>query len=339
MDEFHSLRQAGVIDDPAPEVFERAQQILREYIASSAEPEVLRPSRSRHRLTVLSGAGIAIAAAAVVVALLPAGGGHHSPEVGPSAFGPGHTADALVSQREIRLISSESSTAMATSGTARVFETERLSSSLLSVDSTNVRFSGENLDFASTSTFSLPGTTNPAAPETSDERLVDGQVYLYIVGQDGQMGWQHDTGPNAEAGLKFPDPRTLMEAISPATGWRTVGHAAVDGVRLTELSATDPERIGNLGIPDFNGSVGSFNVWVDANDVVRQLNLTSVPVQAVCTPVHGVIHAGSEGCVMPLPGQRVTGYNVYSVKIQFANLGEPESVMAPLGAVHLNGAG
>jgi hypothetical protein len=339
MDEFHSLRQAGVIDDPAPEVFERAQQILREYIASNVAPVVLQSSHRRRRLTVLSGAGIAVAVAAAVAALLPVGDGNHLPAVGPSASRPSHTAQALVSNREIRLISSESSTAMATSGTARVVETEKLGSSLLSTDSSNVTFSGENLDFSSTSTFYLPVTTNPTAPETSDDRLVDGQVYLYIVGEDGQISWQHDTAPDAQAGLTFPDPRTLMQAISPSTGWKTVGHESVDGIKLTELSATDPVEIGNLGIPNFNGSVGSFDVWVDPNYVVRQMSLTSVPVNAACMPVHGVIHTGPGDCVMPQSGQWITGSNVYSVNIQFANLGEPESVKAPVGAVDVDGVG
>lgn len=339
MDGFHSLRQVGIIDDPAPEVFERAQQILREHIALNAAPVVLRSSRRRRRPMVLIGAGITVAAAAAVVALLPVSGGNRPPAVGASASRPVPVAQPLVSKRDIRLISSVSTTAMASSGTAHVVETETLGSSRLSVDSTNVTFSGENLDFSSTSTILLPGTTNPTAPETFDDRLVNGQVYFYIVGQDGHMGWQHDTAPDAEAGLTFPDPRTLMQVISPSTDWKTVGHQSVDGVTLTELNATEPNQIGDLGIPDFNGGVGSFEVWVDTNDVVRQMSLTSVPVNAACTPVQGVIHSGLDGCVMSTPGQAIAGSKIYSVNIQFANLGEPESVTAPVGAVDVDGLG
>jgi hypothetical protein len=97
-----------------------------------------------------------------------------------------------------------------------------------------------------------------------------------------------------------------------------------------------------LGVPGTAQGITSFDVWVDSHDVVHQMTMTSAPTGEVCYDVAG----GHAACAMP--GGQLTGPSgaapsvgsvVFTVKIEFAHLGQPESVTAPTGAVDVDGLG
>jgi hypothetical protein len=254
----------------------------------------------------------------------------------------------------VRLISSQSAAAMADSGTAVETTTNTTGSTTQGAPTTiDVTFSGQDVNYL----FASNG--NGAAGV--ENRVVDGQLYLYIEGPDLQMHWYHDTAPDAAASLTFPDPRTLLQAVSPSAGLQDVGQESVGGVELTHLRATNPGPIGQLGIPDISPTVTSFDIWVDSADVVRQMDVSSSPsgVSFVCA-VSGRAHnsSGESSSVTIPPTDRVstlpdgkkvppgvacaTARSLHlgsTFDVRFADLGDPESVVAPSGAVDQPGLG
>jgi hypothetical protein len=273
-----------------------------------------------------------------------------------------HKAPVRLPASTVQLISSTSSTAMASSGTAEVTETDTIGSAVESVDTTNVTFSGQDLDFAMSETSYPPGGQSGGGggathTTTNDDRLVDGQVYLYIVGPDLQKHWYHDTGSDALESMTFPDPRTLMHAISPVAELEVVGQSEVDGVELTHLRAANPSAVGGVGLGEYgSGSVTSFNVWVDSENVVHQIAISSSVKSQMCvyiapkggqlkkpTPTPAALGDGklTFGSSRSLPpgvhcGLKSMGSDA---NIQFANLGKPETVTVPVGAVDVDGLG
>jgi hypothetical protein len=357
MDEYRSLRQAGTITDPPPEVFARAQQILLDYIALDTTPVVLRAT-GRRRLMVVSGFVATAAAVAAVAVLLPGGGGLTSQKVrhaGGVSRPPVH-----LSAQTVALISSRSAAAVADSGTAVETTTNSVNGSAQGTPETiDVTFSGENVNYLIAS--------NGNGAEGVENRVVNGQFYLYVKGQDLQMHWYHDTSSNAAASESFPDPRTLLQAVSPSTGLENLGQQSVDGTELTHLRATTPGSIGRLGIPDLTDTVTSFDVWVDTDNVVRRMIVSSSPSSAGGTgavfmceaaPSASGPSSGSSPPVKIVPSERIstlpngkpvpagtvcgttqTMQMSSTLEIQFANLGAPESVTVPPGAVDQQGLG
>jgi hypothetical protein len=355
MDQYQSLQRAGTITEPSPEVFARAQQILLDYMAAEGMPVV---PRSHRRLLAVS---VIVAVAAAVVAgavLLPT-------DRGTRPHKPGQVsrlvrAPVQLNAQTVALISAQSAAAVADSGTA--VETTSNSTGVgppSTPQTIAVTFSGQDVNYLITS--------NGNGAEGVQNRVVDGQLYLYIKGPDLQMHWYHDTAANAAASDSYPDPRTLLQAISPSAGLEDLGMQSVDGLELTHLRATDPASIESLHIPDVADTVTAFDVWVDAHNVVRQIRVTSSsagnvsgPGTLLCEKVPSA--AGSTSLIdgaTPIPpseristlpdGQAVPAGTICgdvqntqlrtTLNIQFVNLGVPESVTAPLGAIDQEGLG
>lgn len=354
MDEYQSLRQAGTILDPPPEIFARAQQILLDYVAAQETPAV---SRSSRHLFVVAGIVATAAAVTAVAVLLPGGSGPRSDKVGHS--GRASRSPVHLSAQTVALISSRSA-AVADSGTAVETTTNSTNATTQGPPQTvDVTFSGQNVNYL------IASDGNGA--QGVQNRLVDGQFYLYIKGQDLQMQWYHDTSPSAAASESFPDPRTFLQAISPSAGLENMGRQSVDGMELTHLRATEPAAIGNLDIPDVASTVTSFDVWVDSDNVVRQMKVTSSSAGRITGPgafmceeapsaagstsnVNGAVTIQPSERISTLPnGQQVPAGTICgnvqttqlstTLNIQFDNLGVPESVTAPLGAIDQEGLG
>jgi hypothetical protein len=108
--------------------------------------------------------------------------------------------------------------------------------------------------------------------------------------------------------------------------------------------------------------VTSFDIWVDSADVVRQMDVSSSPsgISFVCTASPGADDSSSGGSptVTIPPSDRIstlpdgkpvppgvacaTARSLHlasTFDVQFANLGDPESVVAPSGAVDQEGLG
>lgn len=355
MDEYQRLRQAGTVPEPPSDVLVRAEQILREYMAAQDMSEV---RHSRRRVLMVSGI---VATAAAVVALgvfLSVGTGPQTPTIGrvnKTSGSPMH-----LKAQTVALISSQSSAAVADSGTAVETTSNLVSGTAPSAPQTiDVTFSGSNVNYLIAS--------NGDGAEGVQNRVVDGQFYLYIKGPDLKMHWYHDTAANAVASESFPDPRTLLEAVSPSAQLENLGTESVDGMQLTHLRATDPSAINNMHIADVGSTVTEFDAWVDSDNVVRQMEITSsagsAPGNILCESARVAAGPTSNDPravpippaerVSTLPGGKavpsgtVCGYvpsNQASqlsttLHIQFDDLGSPESVTAPSGAINQEGLG
>jgi len=308
---------------------------------------------------VVVGAAALIAAAAAVlaiVALVSLGWRHRLLHCAAGrAPVAGRHAPSVLTARMVRLISSQSAAAMADSGTAVETTTNSIGSATQGPPATiDVTFSGQNVNYLVVGNGKRGGW--------GENRVVDGQFYLYIKGPDLQMHWYHDTSPNAAATMSFPDPRTLLQAVSPSAGLEDLGQEMVGGMELTHLRATTPGSIGRLRIPDVGSTVTSFDVWVDSANVVRQMAVSSSAGGAafvcVAAPSASGPSSGSSPTVTIPPTDRITtlpngkpiplGTVCGSLKtldagttldVRFADLGDPETVAAPSGAVDQEGLG
>jgi len=317
---------------------------------TTVSPTMPRPIRRRRRVAFATTALAATTAVLAVLALVLSNGGTGRPTVRSSVSGSRHHAPSAMTARMIRLISSQS-VSMTDSGTAVETETSSAGSPVQEPPSTtDVTFSGQNVNYLVTS--------NGNGAEGVEDRVVDGEVYLYVKGPDLQMRWYHDTAANAATSLSFPDPRTLLRAVSPSAGLENLGHESVGGVELTHLRASTPGSIGELGIPDVSDTVTSFEVWVDSDNVVRQMTISSSEGIGVTCPI-GPHSPGISRTSLGPPntinlnaetpnGTRVstrggvvcsTTTQGSTLEVQFANLGAPETVPAPTNAVNQEGLG
>jgi hypothetical protein len=325
MDAFHSLREAGTVDDPAPEVFERAEQILLEYIASVGSPTT--PAGSGHRrLKLLSGwsqpyrwlsaAAVFVVAGGVALAVInPWGSSSGLGGSGPSA--------QVLSPNSVRLMV-DATVAALNSGAAQMNITQSAGGSPVNQFSVDVTFSGENLDEAVTFTSYPPSQSNgpPSNPSTStsDLRFVDGSAYRQLAGQ-----WYVETGPNASTFLTFPNPRSFVSHISPSADLVSLGQVDVGGEELTHLQARNPVVLGNLGIDGTaDGTDTAFDVWVDSKGVVQRMTMTDTYRTGVCV---------SETTPATVPMHCTYTDDTGTIDIKFSNVGSPETVVAPVGAI------
>jgi hypothetical protein len=358
MDVVQLLEEIGAVPAADDAIIEAAVDLV---LAAAAEETRFSPSsptteRRRHRRVVLAGAALTGTAAAVLaVVAVVAPGGHPSSPTPPSATGGHglHHGPRILTVSMVRLISSRSATATADSGTAVETTTTTVGSSTQGPPSTiDVTFSGQNVNYV------VVGDGEGAAGV--ENRVVDGQLYLYIKGPDLQMHWYHDTSPNAGASVSFPDPRTLLQAVSPSAGLEIVGRERVGGVELTHLRATTPDAIGALAVPDVDKTVTSFDVWVDSSNVVRQMAVTSSwGGRILCVSAPSDPPSGSPAGVTIPPTDRVStlpdgkavppgtacreaktlGTGSTTLDVSFVDLGVPETVVAPNGAIDQHGLG
>ena len=264
MESWDALVRAGEVPEPDEAVVDASVAVLLAEARSALEGHdnatARRPQRPR---TLAIGSAAALVVACIVVASLLIA--NH-----PSSDRPSKSAHAerpiLLPARAIRLISA-STAAVADSGTA--VESTTSSGGIVSLPPTtlDVTFSGQDVNY-------LVASTGQGA-EGVQNRIVDGQLYLYIKGPDLQMHWYHDTTPGAATSLGFPDPRTLISAVGPSLRFEEVSHLHLDGAPVTHLRATTPGALSASGIHGLNGTVTSFEAWVAADNVVRQITVTS----------------------------------------------------------------
>jgi hypothetical protein len=323
MDAFDSLREAGTVEDPAPEVFEQAEQILLEYIASMGRPTTLSES-SHRRLRLLSGwsqqhrwlsaAAVIVVAGAVALAVI-------NPWGSSSGLGGSGPRAQVLSPNSVRLMVDATAAALS-SGTAHMNITQSAGGSPVNQFSVDVTFSGTNLDEVVTFTSYPPSNAPPSGPltSTSDLRFVDGSAYRQLDGQ-----WYAETGPNASTFLTFPNPRSFVSHISPAADLVSLGQVNIGGEELTHLQARNPAVLGNLGVDGTaDGTDTAFDAWVDSKGVVQRMTMTDTYRSGVCT---------SETTPATTPLHCTYTDETGTIVIAFANVGAPESVIAPAGAI------
>jgi hypothetical protein len=325
MDAFQSLREAGTVDDPAPQVFERAEQILLDYIASVGSPTT--PGEvGRRRLRVLSewsppyrwlsAAAVFVVAGGVALAVI-------NPWGSSSGFGGAGPGAQVLSLSSVRLMV-DATVAALNSGTAHMNITQSAGGSPVNRFSVDATFSGDDLDEAVTWSSYPPSKSNgpPSSPSTSssDLRFVNGKAYRQLDGK-----WYVETGPNASTFLTFPNPRSFVSHISPSADLVSLGQVNIGGDELTHLQARNPAVLGNLGIDGTaNGTDTGFDAWVDSKGVVQRMTMTDTYRSGVCT---------SETTPATVPMHCTYTDDIGTIEIAFSNVGAPETVTAPADAI------
>ena len=335
---------------------------------AGAGPEPAPPRRAWRppRAAVLAGTGLTAAAAAVAVAVLAAGAGGTGTAPGGRTRGPVLLTAAMVHQ-----VASASRSALARSGRATVSATST-QNGVPGDNSTDViTFSGKNWNDVifqwSPSSGDRPGHT-----PTAINRIINGQLYLYIAGRTRRLQWYRDTNPTDHPSVRIPDPRTVLRVLEPSARFEVVGYQVIGGVRVKELRATDPSHLsGLLRLGDFApGHVTSLEVWVDGHSVVHRLSLTSeqinkwwsisaenvrrgrhgvliftVPNKAMAAKFRGklyrahgapriIIRVAPSGSGAPHREAQVT-----RLTVTFSGIGQPQRITAPVHAIPVYGQG
>jgi len=187
-----------------------------------------------------------------------------------------------------------------------------------------VTYSGSNIDEAITTTSYGPsdaqGLVGSPDTSTSDVREVDGNAYRMVGGQ-----WYVESGAEAASFLTFPDPRTFVSQINPSADLVEIGTTVVNGVVLTEYRAQNPVAVGNFGVAGLGtGPNVSFNLWLDAQTVVQRMTANSTSRSGAC---------GFETSPVTAPMHCQLSNGTYGVDISFHDVGQPQSVIAPSGAI------
>src|SRR6516165_99037 len=241
---------------------------------AGAGPEPAPPRRAWRppRAAVLAGTGLTAAAAAVAVAVLAATAGGTGTAPGSRTRGPELLTAAMVHQ-----VASASLSALARSGRATVSYTST-QNGVPGDNSTDViTFSGKNWNDVIFQSSPSSGD-RPGHIPTAINRIVNGQLYLYIAGWTSRLRWYHDTNPTDHPSVGIPDPRTVLRVLEPSARFEVVGYQVIGGVRVKELRATDLSHLSGLPrLGDFTPGrhVTFLEVWVDGHGVVRRLSLTS----------------------------------------------------------------
>lgn len=352
MDAFQLLEEARdvVLADEAT-IDAAVDLVLTAAFADTGPSRVGSVPKHRRRRLVVGGTVLAVIAAGALVADLVAPFGSGRGGAVPSPRGPqrsttvpirtggGRDSSAVLAASTVRRIAA-ASTAVANSGTAVVTETTSTGTPpVTQTMTTDVTFSGTNVNYTI--------ATDSAGAQGVENRYVGGQLYLYVKGPDLQMHWYHTLDPGTGTGHTFFDPRTLFHALSSQASFKVVGQQAVDGQELTHLQATTPGSVASLGIPNTTGAMTSLDVWIDQSDVVHRMtvvygddthtcSVTSPPrtpndSSTGTTVINGggrpriVAPEGSLDCPT-VPGSR-------TVTVAFADLGAPEPVTVPAGAI------
>ncbi|HET7019008.1 MAG TPA: hypothetical protein VFI65_34135 [Streptosporangiaceae bacterium] len=261
---------------------DRLRSRLRNELAA-VEPraDLVDDLRRRHaRRTVatrISLAAVPAVAAAAAVTMVVSGGGS---VVVPAASPPAKSV--VLTAAMVKRVASESRHALATSGRATISYRTTDNGVLNGTGIDRITFDGKNWNDSFSQTAPASGG-QPAHTQGAINRVVNGQLYLYIAGPDNKVRWYHDTNPSGHPDVQFSDPRTLFGLLSPSAGFKVVGHDVARGVRLTELRATTPVRTRALStLPDVDpgAQVTSLVIWVDGHQVVRQMSIRTQHVSS-----------------------------------------------------------
>jgi hypothetical protein len=245
-------------------------QLRRELAAVEPGPGLLAGlNRRRARRTLatrISLVAAPAAAAAVAAALIV-------PGIGGAA--PGTPRPAVLTAATVKQVASQSRRAMARSGKATISYRESYDGTFTGAGSDRITYAGHNWNDVISQSFPARGG-EPASTQTAINRIVNGQLYLHIIGPDNHVRWYHDTNPDGHPSVSIPDPRTLLGLLNPTAKFQVTGHRQVGGTRLTGLRATATPGLRPLGwLPgaEPGARVMSLMVWVDAHHVVHQMSL------------------------------------------------------------------
>ena len=331
------------------------------------EPAQPRPARRVPRAAVVAGTGLTAAAAAVAVAVLAVSPGG----TGTTQRGRAHSP-VLLTAAMVHQVASASRSALARSGRATISYTSTQNGKAGTSSTDVITFSGKNWNDVIFETSPGAGGRPGHAP-TAINRIVHGQLYLYIAGRTRRLQWYHDTNPSDHPRVRIPDPRKMLRVLEPSARFEVVGYQIIGGVRVKELRATDLSHLPGLGmLGDFapGPHVTSLEVWVDRHGVVRRLGLTSVttyqvwsaraynmrhrphgplivtvPNKAMAAKLKGKLHRapGAPRTVIrvapPGSGASHREVQVSRLTVTFSAIGQPQRITAPAHAIPVYGQG
>jgi hypothetical protein len=363
--------------DPGPDPRWQAAEIARLAAAGTAATSAAgagpgkaepRPARRLPRATVLAGAGLTATAAAVAVAVLVASAGGTGTAPGGRTRGPVLLTAAMVHQ-----VASASRSALARSGRATVSSTSTVNGVPGDTSTDVITFSGKNWNDVISQT--SPGAGGrPGHTQTAINRIVHGQLYLYIAARTRRLQWYHDTNPSGHPSVSIPDPRTVLRALEPSARFEVVGSQVIGGVRVTELRATDLSHLPGQGrlVGTFaaGGHVTSLEVWVDGHGIVHRLSLTSEQIHNVYPlGAYNVRHRPHGPLIFTVPNKAMAAklkarlyrahgapriviriappgsgaphreVQVSRLTVTFSAIGQPQRITAPAHAIPVYGRG
>ena len=334
---------------------------------AGAGPVTARPARRMPRAAVLTGTGLTATVAAVAVVVLAVGAGGTGTAPGGRTRGP-----VLLTAAMVRQVASASRSALALSGRATISYTSSQNGAPQDSGTDIITFSGRNWNDVISQT--SPGAGGRRGhTQTAINRIVNGQLYLYIAGRTRRLQWYHDTNPSGHPIVRIPDPRTVLRVLEPSARFEVVRYQVISGVRVKKLRATDPSHLPGLGrLGDFapGPHVMSLEVWVDARGVVHRLSLTSeqiskvypisaenirhrphgpliftVPNKAMAAKIRAKLYRAPGGrrivvrVAPPGAGAPHREVQVTVLTVTFSGIGRPQRITAPAHAVDQYGQG
>jgi hypothetical protein len=269
-DQIHMLMERGIQRVSADDIAGRASA------GQSPFPAKRAWLSSRSRQATAIAAGVAAVACASAVAATQLGGPASPVKAGLARKAPVALTAAMLSH-----VASASRPALAHAGRAVVYSRETQDGVLQQTGTDDISFTGRNWNDSFT-VVTPASAGQPASSESAINRVVNGRAYDYFVAADG-LAWYHDTGPDAVSNLAIPDPRKLLSELAPAARFVAVGKSMLDGVAVTQLKATAVRGLPALNSPNIwpAGSVTALSVWVDGSGVVRQVTVTGTQTARV----------------------------------------------------------
>lgn len=281
-----------------------------------------------------AGAGLAVAAGAVAVGM--------SGTAGPAP------SSAVLTATLVRQAASVSRSEFAVSGQATIgYRTYGLTPGR---GTDQITFSGKNWDFRS-SWVAPAAAGHPGTAHHVINRVAGGRAYYDIPARNGRLTWYEDTSPGAAYRLHIPDPRSLLNLLTPAAGFRHAGDQTIAGVRLARLYATHPGGLGSLStLPEAQPGehVTALQVWVDRRGVVHRMDVTLRGATRVWHLTHRGIGAMARKHHPLTPydlrqlarhGEAVaaTQPEVTMLSVTFSRIGQPQHISAPPHPIRVRG--
>jgi hypothetical protein len=146
------------------------------------------------------------------------------------------------------------------------------------------------------------------------DRVVNGQIYDYGELAPGDAPhWYHSVSETQNVREAVPDPRDLLKALAPGARFVSAGWQVLDGTRVQKLRATRlsglPGKLLSLENADPSQKLTALTVWADASGVIRQVR----------TAFQGLL----DGAV-----------DYTTVKVDFVDIGKPETIIAPASYIN-----
>jgi hypothetical protein len=303
------------------------------------------PTRTWRNPALVAASVVVLAGGGLAVGIATSGPSTHHLRTNAAASRP-TLPRVILTAAQVQTIATSSTAAAQSSGTAQVSETDSQDGAPPSDLAVSVTFDGANIDEKI--------TDSPAGSPTftTDDRLVNGEFYIYTPGPTDVPEWMHDTNSADDvASMQFPDPRSLYGALSPSARFEVVGTTTSGGTTLTRLKALLPGAIPSSALGSLSeGTLTTFTMSINQNNVVQDMAFGSDRSMKVCQ-----INVGPGGLTKQEPGQysnisRADGspsiptscrqeHTSSQATVTFSNLGTPQSVTAPLGSVSFSGKG